>query len=182
MTDHATGRDTPAGRPRSRPALGEGRRRSTKRCRCAVAPARGGSARGPRAAPGVRMDWSFLPWFEPPPVPVMTVDLKEPPPPEPPPPPEKPKEKPKPKRPERLKQVPVEIPKPMPGEVPSRITLARPEPPPKPKSRSRLRPSPSPNPRSRHRRCRPCSRTSSRCARRASSTRPKRRPSTSRGT
>ena len=40
-----------------------------------------------RAAALFGVDWSFLPWFEPPPVPVMTVDLKEPPPPEPPPPP-----------------------------------------------------------------------------------------------
>jgi len=91
------------------------------------------------------VDWSFLPWFEPPPVPVMTVELKEPPP-EPPPPPEMPKEKPKPKRPERLKQVPVEIPKPVPGEVPSRITLAKPEPAPKPEPKKPEPPPPEPEP------------------------------------
>ena len=93
------------------------------------------------------VDWSFLPWFEPPPVPVMTVDLKEPPPPEPPPPPpEKPKQKPKPKQPERLKQVPVEIPKPVPGEVPSKITLAKPEPEPKPEPKKPEPPPPEPEP------------------------------------
>jgi periplasmic protein TonB len=93
------------------------------------------------------VDWSFLPWFEPPPVPVMTVDLKEPPPPEPPPPPpEKPKQKPKPKQPERLKQVPVEIPKPVPGEVPSKITLAKPEPELKPEPKKPEPPPPEPEP------------------------------------
>jgi protein TonB len=91
------------------------------------------------------VDWSFLPFFEPPPVPVMTVELKEPPPEPPPPPPEKPKEKPKPRPPERLKQVEVEIPKPLPGEAPSRITLAKPEPEPKPEPKQE-EPPPEPEP------------------------------------
>ena len=91
------------------------------------------------------VDWSFLPFFEPPPVPVMSVELKEPPPPEPPPPPpEKLKKKPKP--PERLKQVPVELPKPLPGEVPSRITLAKPDPKPKPEPKKEEPPPPEPEP------------------------------------
>jgi TonB family protein len=78
------------------------------------------------------VDWSFLPFLEPAPVPVMTVELKEPASEPLPPPPE---EKPKPprKRPKRLKQVDFELPKPLPGEAASRITLARPEPEPAPK-------------------------------------------------
>jgi protein TonB len=91
------------------------------------------------------VDWSFLPWFEPPPVPVMTVELREPPPEPPPPPPEQQKENPEPKQPERLKQVEVEIPKPLPGEAPSRITLAKPEPEPKPEPKKE-EPPPEPEP------------------------------------
>jgi len=92
------------------------------------------------------VDWSFLPsFYEPPPVPVMTVELKEPPPEEPPPPPpeEKKKEKPKPKPPKKIKQVELELPKPLPGEAPSQITLAKPEPEPEPK---REEPPPEPEP------------------------------------
>jgi protein TonB len=90
------------------------------------------------------VDWSFLPWFEPPPVPVMTVDLKEPSPPEPP--PEAPKEKPKPKQPERLQQVAVELPKPLPNEAPSQIVLPRPDPAPKPEPKQEEPPPPEPEP------------------------------------
>ncbi|MGH7821257.1 MAG: energy transducer TonB, partial [Candidatus Binatia bacterium] len=83
------------------------------------------------------VDWSFLPsFYEPPPIPVMSVRLEEPPPetvPEPPPPQRKPEEAPAPKRLKPIRnQIPIEPPKPLPGEAPSKIELPKPEPKPEP--------------------------------------------------
>jgi TonB family protein len=91
------------------------------------------------------VDWSFLPLFEPAPVLVMTVELKEPPSEPPPPPPEhERKREPQRKRPPRLEQVEVELPKPLPGEAPPRITMAKPKPEPVPKKEEELQPEPEP--------------------------------------
>lgn len=81
------------------------------------------------------IDWSFLPFYEPPPIPVMSVRLEPPPETLPAPPPEKPKPEQRKERPrERIRsQVPVEIPKPLPDEVPSKIELPKPVPKPRPK-------------------------------------------------
>lgn len=92
------------------------------------------------------VDWSFLPFFEPPPVPVMSVRLEPPPDLTPAP----PQEKPKPRREERQRerirsQVPIEIPKPLPDEVPSKVELPKPIPKPKPKPKEeRKEPEPLP--------------------------------------
>jgi protein TonB len=95
------------------------------------------------------VDWSFLPsFYEPPPVPVMSVRLEEPPVetlPEPPPPEKKPQERPEPKRPDPLRnQVPVETPKPLPNEAPSKIELPKPQPKPEPKPKEEKKPEPEP--------------------------------------
>lgn len=84
------------------------------------------------------VDWSFLPsFYEPPPIPVMSVRLEEPPPetvPEPPPPQKKPEQVPAPKRLKPLRnQIPIEPPKLLPDEAPSKIELPKPEPEPQPK-------------------------------------------------
>jgi protein TonB len=94
------------------------------------------------------VDWSFLPsFYEPPPIPVMSVRLEQPPPetvPQPPP-PKKPEEAPTPKPPRPLKhQIPIERPKPLPGEAPSKIELPKVEPKPKPKAREEKKPEPAP--------------------------------------
>jgi len=88
------------------------------------------------------IDWSFLPFFEPAPVPVMTVELREPPS-EPLPPPPEQKQEVKPRRLKRLKQAEIELPRPLPGEAASRITLAEPPPEPAPKKEE---PPPEPQP------------------------------------
>lgn len=95
------------------------------------------------------VDWSFLPsFYEPPPVPVMSVRLEEPPAetlPELPPPEKKPEERPEPKRLKPLRnQIPVEVPKPLRDEVPSKIELPKLEPKPEPKPKEEKRPEPEP--------------------------------------
>jgi protein TonB len=92
------------------------------------------------------VDWSFLPWSEPPPVPVMSVELREPPPEPAPPPDDVPPQPPTPPRQLELpKPVEIEPPKPVPGEQPSRIELPKPVPksPPLPKQ---VEPKPRPEP------------------------------------
>lgn len=81
------------------------------------------------------VDWSFLPFFEPPPIPVMSVRLEPPPELIPAPPPEKPKPKREQERQrERIRsQIPIEMPKPLPDEVPSKVELPKPIPKPRPK-------------------------------------------------
>lgn len=93
------------------------------------------------------VDWSFLPsFYEPPPIPVMSVRLEEPPPetvPQPPPPRIKPEEAPAPKRLRPLKnQIPIEPPKPLPDEAPSKIELPKPEPRPEPRPKEEKKPEP----------------------------------------
>jgi protein TonB len=80
------------------------------------------------------VDWSFLPWSEPPPVPVMSAELRELPPEPAPPPDVAPPQPPAPPRQLELpKPIEIEPPKPLPGEQPSKIELPKPEPKPKPK-------------------------------------------------
>jgi len=95
------------------------------------------------------VDWSFLPsFYEPPPVPVMSVRLEEPPPetvPQPPPPQKRPDEVPAPKRLRPLRnQIPIEPPKPLPDEAPSKIELPKVEPKPEPKPKEEKKPEPEP--------------------------------------
>jgi len=92
------------------------------------------------------VDWSFLPSFNEPPTPVMSVRLEQPPPPEPPRPEIKRKEPKQPKKLEKVKQVDIELPKPLPDEVPSKIVLPKPEPEPKPKPKPKEEKKPEPEP------------------------------------
>ncbi len=90
------------------------------------------------------VDWSFLPqWEAPPPIKVMTVEIRDPPL-EPPPPPE---EKPKPRKVQRTPPlIAIEVPKPLPGEKPSRIQLPEPVPEEKPEPKPKPKPEPEPMP------------------------------------
>ena len=92
------------------------------------------------------VDWSFLPNFNEPPTPVMSVRLEQPPPPEPPRPEIKRKEPKQPKKLEKVKQIDIELPKPLPDEAPSKITLPKPEPEPKPKPKPKEEKKPEPEP------------------------------------
>lgn len=82
------------------------------------------------------VDWSFLAFYEPPPIPVVSVRLEQPPVTVALPPPEKPKPErvPQPKRPAPLRNpIAVVAPKPLPDEAPSKIELPKPEPKPLPR-------------------------------------------------
>jgi protein TonB len=85
------------------------------------------------------VDWSFLGWSEPPPIPVMSVRLDQPPdaPPEP---PEPEKRKPAPEKP--IRQVEIELPPPLPDALPPKIVLPKPDPRPEPQAKQEEEPPP----------------------------------------